>query len=110
MTRGVVLAREVRLASTFLQRLRGLWGERFFLPGKGLLLKPCKAVHSWFVPFPFDVVFLDAELRVVAVVEALPPFRCTGVVWEAEAALELPAGVVRLSGTRAGDQLALKSS
>lgn len=109
ITRQVVLAHEVRLAFNFWGRLRGLLGERSLLVGKGLLLKPCNVVHSWFVTFLFDIVFLNEELVIVHIIEAMPPFRFSPIVRKAQAVLELPAGVVRMSGSRVGDRLALRA-
>jgi len=106
----VVLAHKVYLAFSFWKRLKGLLGRRSFSPGEGLLLKPCAAVHSWFLFFPFDAIFLDEGLVVVHIIEEMPPFRCSPVIREAQAVLELPAGSVRNSGTRVGDQLAFSYS
>ncbi len=109
ITRQVVLAQEVQVALRFSKRLKGLLGERSLPVGKGLLLKPCNAVHSWFMSFPFDVVFLDENLVIVYIIEALPPFRFSPVIREARAVLELPAGIVRWSESRVGDRLSLRA-
>jgi hypothetical protein len=109
-TRQVVLAEDVQVAVNFFDRLKGLLGRREFRVGEGLLLKPCRAVHSCFMLFPIDVVFLDDQMVVVHIIEGLPPFRLSPVIYEASSVLELPAGVTRLSGTRIGDRLSLRVS
>ncbi len=77
----------MRLAVTPLARLRG----QLFRPEPiVLLIAPCSAVHTCFMRFPIDVVFLDAELDVLRVVRDVPPWRfvrCRG----AKAVLELPS-------------------
>ncbi len=110
LTRQVVLAHRVYPAFTFWKRLKGLLGKKNFFPGEGLLLKPCAAVHSWFMSFPFDVIFLDEGLVVVHIIESMPPFRISPVIRKAQAVLELPAGVISCSGTRVGDQLGVSYS
>ena len=56
-----VVAQQVELASTFGQRLRGLMGRREMPPGSAMLLYPCNAVHTCFMRFPIDIIFLDRE-------------------------------------------------
>lgn len=108
-TRQCVLAEEVLLAFDFWSRLKGLLGAGSLPEGRGLLLKPCQGVHSFFMRFAFDAIFLDAELRVVHIIESLPPFRISPVIREACSVLELPTGTVRRSGSKVGDQLSLKA-
>src|ERR671935_1470608 len=74
-----------------LTRLRGMLGRKEPAPGEGLLLKPTAAIHTCFMRFPIDVVFLDADLRVVGVTTGLKPWR--GAVRRgARSVLELRAG------------------
>lgn len=106
-TRGTVLANKIKVANTFFARLMGLMGKaKPFLPkGCGLLLDPCKAIHTWFMRFPIDVVFLDEQGEVVGIEEKLAPWRLSRVYHNARCVLELPAGTVRDSQTRVGDKV-----
>jgi uncharacterized membrane protein (UPF0127 family) len=91
----------VRLAATPLARLRGLIGRP---PSPTpLLLAPARSVHTAGLRRPIDVVFLDADLRVVKVVHALRPWRVAGAR-DAVAVLELVAGAATV---QPGDRLAL---
>lgn len=109
ITQGVVLAQEVEICFSFWKRLKGLLGRRSFSVGEGLLLKLCKSVHSYFVGFPFDVVFLNEDMVIVHIMESMPPNRISPIIWDAVSVLELPAGITRLSGSRVGDQLSLRT-
>jgi uncharacterized membrane protein (UPF0127 family) len=109
ITQGVVLAQEVEICFSFWKRLRGLLGRSSFPVGSGLLLKPCNSVHSCFMGFPFDVVFLDEDMVIIHIIEAMPPYRITPIIRDAVSVLELPSGVTRLSGSRVGDQLSLRT-
>lgn len=102
---GRVLGNRVRCASTFLTRLRGLLGRRGFARGEGLLLKPCRAVHTYGMGFPLDVAFLGPDGRVEAMYPALPPRRRTAWHPDATTALELPSGTLALAGVTPGDRL-----
>ena len=71
-----------------------------------MLIRPAPSVHTLFMRFPIDVVFLDRSLTVVKVVHGLRAWRAAGAR-KAAAALELPAGAAAAAGVRAGDVLVL---
>ncbi|MBS3985007.1 MAG: DUF192 domain-containing protein [Selenomonadales bacterium] len=100
----------VKRAGTFLARLVGLMFRAGMAPLGGLLLTPCRSVHTCFMRFPLDVVFLDADFRVVGVVLHLAPWRFTGHNPQAHHALELSVGEVARLGIRLGDTLHLQDS
>jgi uncharacterized protein len=103
--RGTELARRVEKADSFRARLRGLIGRPSLAEGAALWIIPCRGVHTRGMTFPIDVLYLDRTLRVVAVEEHLYPGRMTPFRWKARTVLELPAGTLRRTGTRAGDQI-----
>lgn len=81
----------VRRADSFFSRLAGLLFSPLLLPGEGLLIVPCAAVHTAFMRFSIDVVFLDGAGRIQKIVPRLKPWRaaaCPGA-WQT---LELAAG------------------
>jgi hypothetical protein len=103
-TDGTVVCARCRVAATALRRLRGLLGRRGLAVDEGLLLRPAPAIHTFFMRFPIDVVFLAADGTVLKVVPALRPWRaraCRGAV----AVLELPAGAAARVGVRPGERL-----
>ncbi len=85
------MAGRVRLASSLAARTRGLLGRPGLEPGQGLWLAPCKQVHTFFMSFSIDVVFLDAGQRVVGLCRDLAPWRLSPLFWRAASALELAA-------------------
>lgn len=101
-----MVADEVRLADGIWSRFWGLMGRKALLEGRALLLRPSSSIHTAFMRFPIDVVFLDRSLRVVKVVPGLKPFRAT-IALGAHSALELNAGAAVEAGVQKGDQLAL---
>ena len=80
-----------RVATSFVSRFRGLMGVAQLAPGTGLLLPRTSSVHTQFMRFPIDVVFLDSERRIVSVVHALQPWRLARAKG-AKSVLELAAG------------------
>lgn len=103
--RGAVLGEEVRVAAERWSRLKGLLGSDPLRPGEGLLLVPCRGVHTYWMGYPIDALFLDRSFRVVALYPWLEPGRRSGVHREARFALELPAGTIQETGTAEGDYL-----
>jgi uncharacterized membrane protein (UPF0127 family) len=99
---GVVVCEECLVAATPFARMRGLLGRRSLPSGQGILLRPAASVHTFFMRFSIDVVFLDDELRVVGIASDLPPWRAAGKRG-ARAVLELPAGECARRGLQVGD-------
>ena len=103
---GTIVCERCTIADSPLTRLRGLLGRDGLEPGEGLLLRPASAVHTYFMRFPIDVVFLDRELTVVDVVDGLVPWRAAGRRG-AHAVLELAAGERARCAIVPHDRLAL---
>ena len=106
-TRGTIVAEDVHLADRIWSRFWGLMGRKDLPDGAALLLRPTSSIHTAFMRFPIDVVFLDRSLRVVKVVLGMRPFRVTMALKGAHSALELNAGQAAKAQVEAGDQLAL---
>ena len=101
-----MLCERCTIADRPLSRLRGLLGRSELPAGEGLLLRPSPSIHTWFMRFPIDVLFLDRDLRVLAVRPEVRPWR---MAWQqgARAVLELAAGEALSRDIRPGDQLVL---
>jgi uncharacterized protein len=106
LTRGECLCVGV-LADRPLRRMRGLMGQQALPAGEGLLLSPAPAIHTAFMRFPIDALFLDRNLRVLDVRERLGPWRVASKP-KARAVLELSAGECARRGVEVGDQLGLR--
>jgi uncharacterized membrane protein (UPF0127 family) len=103
---GTIVCERCTVADSPLTRLRGLLGRDGLEPGEGLLLRPASAVHTYFMRFPIDVVFLDRALVVLGISDGVDPWRATSQRG-AKAVLELPAGESSRRGLAVGDQLTL---
>jgi len=84
---------------------RPAMGRRTLAEDEGLLIEPCSSIHTMFMRFTIDVVFLDKERRVVKVA-TVPPFRAA-LGGGGHAVLELPAGTAERNGVEVGDALSL---
>ena len=104
-TKGTVVADRVGVATSFWSRFKGLMLRGSLPEGEGLLIKPSGSIHTAFMRFPIDVVFLSKEHEVVKVVHAIRPWRTA--LSSAHSALELPAGSAEKAKVKAGDALVL---
>jgi uncharacterized membrane protein (UPF0127 family) len=103
---GQVVCERCHVADSPWPRMRGLLGRRGLESGEGLLLKPAGSVHTFFMRFPIDVVFLSREGDVLKVARALPAWRLAGAR-RAKAALELGADEAERRGISVGTRLDL---
>jgi uncharacterized membrane protein (UPF0127 family) len=104
-----VVCQRCAVADRPLSRLRGLLGRRGLAPGEGLLLRPTPSIHTWFMRFAIDAVFLDAELEVLGISPELRPWRFAGRR-RTRAVLELAGGEARRLGLEPGMVLELSPS
>ncbi len=107
LTRHTTLAESCEQARSFLARGRGLMGREQLPAGGGMLIDPCSSIHTFFMHFPIDVVFINRDHQVVGLHHALPPGRPYAGARGARSVIELPAGVIAASRTEVGDQLEL---
>jgi uncharacterized membrane protein (UPF0127 family) len=101
---GTVVCEHCLLAETMFARMRGLLGRSGLSSGEGILLRPAGSVHTAFMRFSIDVVFLDREDRVWKVAADLRPWKAAGCKG-ARTVLELPAGEAARRGLRPGVSL-----
>lgn len=90
-TRGVVIAHRLFVADTYFSRLRGLIGHPPLAEDTALWIEPCQQVHTHFMRYPLHVLFLNRQLQVLRVVQALAPWRVSPWVRQARSVLELSA-------------------
>jgi uncharacterized protein len=99
-----VACERCNVADHAVARMRGLLGRSNLPQGEGILLRPAGSIHTFFMRFPIDVVFLNEEGVVVEVVPRLQPWRAAGVKG-ACSVLELPAGEAESRGIEVGAKL-----
>jgi uncharacterized membrane protein (UPF0127 family) len=93
-----------RVANSFASRFRGLMGVAQLPPGTGLLLPGTSSVHTHFMRFPIDLVFLDSERRIVSITRGVRPWRFAKAK-DSDSVLELAAGECDRLGLAAGTAL-----
>lgn len=94
-TRNAPVALKVDKADTPASRSKGLLGRASLTADEGLWIVPCPMIHTFFMKFPIDVLFLGADLTVRRVIEDMRPWRLSPWVLSARSVLELKGGVLK---------------
>ena len=108
-TRNQVLSERTRIANTMISRMVGLLSTKSLTDGEGLWIEPCNSIHTWFMRFTIDAVFLDKQGSVVKLKARMKPWKMTLISRKARGVLELPAGTIERTGTQMGDVIERKA-
>jgi len=95
-------------AEALADRTRGLLGHEPLQHGQGMLIRPCRWIHTFGMSFPIDVLYVNRRWRIVAVSENLRPGRMDRPVPHAWFVVEMAAGAIRHAGLRVGDRVEIQ--
>jgi uncharacterized membrane protein (UPF0127 family) len=101
------VAEVVEMADTRKTRRRGLLGRDHLERNAAMMLVPCAAVHTAFMRFPIDIVFVDRDGFAVRMASRVQPWRVS-MALRARAVIELPAGHLEACEVAIGDRLSLR--
>lgn len=104
-TRNQQLISDLEVAATEWARGKGLLGRKSLGSEQALWIKRCNSIHTFFMKFTIDCVFLDKNQRVKAIYPKVKPFRLVWPVWGASSVIEFPAGRVQALGIQVGEEL-----
>jgi len=102
-SRNITLADNAVIADTFLKRLTGLLNRKSLNKGEALILSPSNSIHSFFMRFAIDVIFLDKSGKVIDVLFSFKPFRFSAIYFTCHTVIEFPKNTLKLSQTQPGD-------
>lgn len=105
LSKNTTVAGHVISARSFFMRAKGLLGRANLDANSAMWIQPCNNVHTFFMQFPIDVVFVDSNLVVRALYRDLQPWRVVPFVWGAHSAIELATGGIERAQIEVGDQL-----
>jgi uncharacterized membrane protein (UPF0127 family) len=99
-----VIAHNVVKAESMGLRIKGLMFSKDLKQGHGLLLNPCNSIHTFFMNYSIDVIFISSKNSVIKILRGLKPWKLTWIYFKAVKTLELPGGSIPLDVVE-GDQL-----
>ena len=100
-----VILQELNVAMRFWARAKGLLGTSALPARHGLWIHRCNSVHTFFMKYTIDCIFLDAKMRVVSVVQNVAPGRMVWPQWGASSVVEIAGGQAGGLGLKMGDEL-----
>jgi uncharacterized membrane protein (UPF0127 family) len=107
VTKKNTVVENLRIAKNFKERFWGLMFKKRIPANEGLMLLDCNGIHTCFMRFAIDVVFMDINHQVISIKEKIKPWKKSGFIKKAYITLELPAGTINNKDITLGDILIL---
>ncbi len=104
-TKNITISSQLEIADGFWSRGIGLMGRKSLLDQQGLWIHRCNSIHTCFMNFAIDCIFVDRTLKVKSLKREVRPWRLVLPVWSASSVFELPAGTISRLGIQEGDEL-----
>ncbi|MBE8221685.1 MAG: DUF192 domain-containing protein [Bdellovibrionales bacterium] len=102
------LSSKVHIAKNFSSRLKGLMFSNPLEGDHCLWISQCKSVHSCFMKFTLDILFVDKKLKVVKIITDFKPWRVTSICMKSDSVFEFSAG--KLNNIKVGDHLLVQKT
>lgn len=93
-TQNCLIADDVKIADNFISRTVGLIPKKEILEPEGLLIKPCCSIHTFFMRFNIDVLFVNRKHEVIALYENVKPWKVLPIHSTSQYVVELSAGII----------------
>lgn len=100
-----LLIDQLDIAESFWSRAKGLLGRENLPANAALWIKPCNNIHTFFMKFSIDCVFVDKKMEIKNLAKDVKPFRVIGPFWKSYSAIEMQAGFIDLKKLQIGDHL-----
>jgi uncharacterized membrane protein (UPF0127 family) len=104
----LIIADEVIIANSFYTRLKGLMFKEVFNDGTAMMITPCNMIHTFFMKFSIDIVFISKNNEVIDIIEDMKPGKVSHMVGKAVGVIEFPAGVVNRMKIQIGNFIRLQ--
>lgn len=99
------IADSLRFADTYFLKLKGLMFDRSMQTGSALFFEGTRCIHTCFMNFSIDTIFVDKNMIVERTFENMKPWRLSPIVWRASSVIELPPGTLKSNKVDIGDEL-----
>lgn len=104
-SKQITICSELIIAKSFWDRTKGLIGRPSLREETGMWILQCNWIHSFFMSFSFDAIFVDHQLIVKDIKPNISPGRFTSPAWGAHSVFEVANGVAAKCHVELGDQL-----
>lgn len=100
-----LLLNQLEVAESFWSRGKGLLGRKSINENQALWIKPCNNIHTFFMKFAIDCIFVDKKLEIQRLAENVTPFRFVGPFWKSHSVIEVASGFIQQKKLKIGDHL-----
>lgn len=100
-----LLIEQLEEAKSFWSRAKGLLGRAGLSQDEALWIEPCNNIHTHFMRFSIDCIFLDKQMRIVKIAKDVKPFRFVGPFWKSNSVIEANSGFADSKKLEVGDHL-----
>ena len=104
-TNAELLIEDLQPAKSFWTRAKGLLGRAGLSANEALWIEPCNNIHTHFMRFSIDCIFLDKQMRIVKIAKNVKPFRFVGPYWKSSSVIETNSGFADFKKLEVGDHL-----
>ena len=99
------IVQSVLKTNTLWERIKGLLGEKNLPSDTALWIAPCSTIHTFFMKFPIDIIFVDKNLKVTSLAHSIPSSRIVFGGWGAHSTFEMRAEQLKKHSIKKGDEL-----
>lgn len=100
-----LLIEKLDIAESFWSRGKGLLGRKDLRMNEALWIKPCNNIHTFFMKFAIDCIFLDSKMEIKNLAKNVGPFRFVGPFWKSHSVIEMQSGFIESKKLKIGDCL-----
>ncbi len=104
-TKNTVLVKEAKFAKNFFERMLGLIPRKEISEEQALVFENCKQIHTFFMKFSIDVIYLNRDSKVIKLEESISPFRICRWVKDSKYIIEAKAGIIKNKNIEIGDKI-----
>jgi uncharacterized membrane protein (UPF0127 family) len=104
-TENIILSTEVIVAENFFDRLKGLLGKDNLPANTCIIISPCKSIHTFFMKFTIDVIFIDKNYKVIEIIKNIKPCKTSKYIKKAWAVIEISNDSIISSKVSVGEEL-----
>lgn len=108
ISKNIIITNDSYLANNFFTRLKGLMGKKN-MDYDALCIKPCKGVHTFFMRFNINIIYVDKKGRILKIIKNLKPWKVTKFIKESEYIIEIDSKKSKYMKIEVGDELEIKT-
>lgn len=108
-SKNQIIADDVKVAQNFFTRSFGLLLRKSLSENEGLIIKPCCSIHTFFMKFSIDVLFVNSKNQIIALYENVKPYRILPIHLSSRYVIEFPSGSISSKNIENGNLITILS-